>query len=177
METQRTHYRTTVRTPIVPDYRPLDESGAGATLEAPAELTAAVHIDGDAGLGLVELDMRLVDGRYRITRLTATPPADGFLDIEAVRALNYSTYITDALAGTVVARTRQGDTYTAERPMTNPDPLWPVALHYALTRALGGNPTAAVAERFDISYEAAAQRVKRARDKGFLAVTTRGKAR
>ena len=177
MDRQGKHYRTTVELPIIPDYRPLGESGVAAELWAPAAMTVRVLVDGDDRLASVELGLELRDGRYRTTRLVAEPPAGSWLDLEAVRELNYSRHLVDALAGRVEARFRSGDTYTAERPMENPDPLWPVALCYTVARALNQNPTVAVAERFGIEHAAAAQRVRRARAKGFLPPTQQGRAR
>jgi hypothetical protein len=50
-----------------------------------------------------------------------------------------------------------------------------VATIYATERAAMGDPTSAVARALGISYNAAAQRVRRARTKGYLAPTTPGK--
>ncbi len=81
-----------------------------------------------------------------------------------------------AISHRVVLESVDGDSYSAQSPMESPDPLWAVALVYWIAYAVGENPTAAVAEDLGVSRGAAAQRVKRARDAGYLPPTTSGRA-
>ena len=85
-------------------------------------------------------------------------------------------FIRHGVAHLVILESIEGERYTAQRPMENPDPLWRVATTYSVAYALGEPPTEAVAERLRISHGAAAQRVKRARDAGYLPPTTKGRA-
>ena len=77
--------------------------------------------------------------------------------------------------GAVRRVTDEGEVFSADNPMTDPDPLWMVTLIYVSARAVGDNPTAAVAHDLRSSSGAAAQRVRRARQKGMLAPTTPGR--
>ena len=158
--------------PVGVEYRPLTESGPAAELRAPVELEVVVEVD---AAPVLRIALRLIDGRYRITALLA--PDGGWLDLEEVRSMGYRDLIAGALAGEVVARTSDGKTYSSSKPMTDPDPLWPVALEYATALALGQPPVVAVANKYSIEHSAAAQRVRRARAKGYLRPTEQGKAR
>jgi hypothetical protein len=162
-------------------YRPLADSGPGGTLEAPAEFIAEITAEhpankrGKPRLANATLKLELLDGIYRLTELNAVGADDAWLDIEEVRSLRYSDAIQAAVAGAVRLITKEGDTFTSERPIDNPDPHWAIALEYASARAVGRPPLAAIEEHFGITRAAAAQRVKRAREKGFLPKTERGK--
>jgi hypothetical protein len=72
--------------------------------------------------------------------------------------------------------TPDGEVYTSDHPLPDAHPLWVVATIYATALALGHPPVIAVAEHFEISREAAATRVQRARERGFLRPTEKGRA-
>jgi hypothetical protein len=153
-------------------YRPLGESGPAGQLEGRERVT--VVLEGKL-FGTIEIEHLLIDRIYRAVKLTAVGPSSpGYIDFESLRRTNLRTWTRRALAGNVRAVTPHG-TYTADSSLSNPDPLWAVALTYVTARATGDNPTAAVAEDFGLTHSAAAQRVKRARDKGYLPPTTPGK--
>jgi hypothetical protein len=167
------HHVIKADTPTVPEYRALVETPYGRML-MPTKCFVHVLVTGDPGLAEVFLDVELIDRRYVITRLLATPPPGGGLDIETVRALDTASYIRRGVANRIIMESSDGQTYTAEQPMESPNPLWPVATAYAVAHALGEPPTMAVARDLRISQAAAAQRVKRAREAGFLPATRRG---
>lgn len=174
-EEPRVHYRTTSTGPTVPDYRPLVEVGPGRMI-TPAACTVHVEVTGEPGLAHVTMNLELIERRYRITRMEATPPAGAGLDVEAIRRLTLPKFARHGIQHLIVFESTDGERYTAERPMENPDPLWRVALAYSTAYAFGEDPTAAVATDEQISHAAAAQRVKRAREAGYLPPTERGKA-
>lgn len=181
-------------------YRPLGETGPAATVEAPEE--GLVVVNGpflkDKGPATLELHMTLEEGRYVIAEMhmwagrLAGPvrdrpwsapdvddlmgtPSPGGIDLEAVRRFNYRPALRQALAGVVRPITGEGELLSTQRKPSGTDPNWDVALGYVIARAVGDNPTAAVAEDFGISRSAAAQRVRRARQLGYLPKTTRGR--
>lgn len=168
-------YRPIGTAPMVPDYRPLVEVDAGR-LVMPRVCTVTVHVTGEPGLMRATFDLELIGRRYETVRLEAVPPDGGGLDFEAVRRLKASSFIRHGVASLVVLESNDGDRYTSEHPIDNPDPLWPVALTYSVAHALGEPPTKAVAEQLNISRDAAAQRVKRAREAGYLPATEKGRA-
>jgi hypothetical protein len=174
-EQPRVHYRPKGSLPKAPEYRPLVEIEAGR-LMAPVSAAVDVNVSNEPGLAHFRLDVELIDRRYQTVRLEATPPPGAGLDFEAVRRVRVPEMMRDGLASLIVYESVDGESYTAERPLDNPDPLWPVALTYSVAHALGQPPTLAVAERLRISAGAAAQRVKRARDAGYLPATTKGRA-
>ena len=169
------HYRTTATTPTIPDYRPLVDMKKGRLL-MPARCTVVVEVTGLDGLAHVELGLELIGRRYQVTRLEASPPAGSGLDLELVRKLDVPLYARYGVAHLVIMESPEGEQYTASSPLENPDPLWPVATTYSVAYALGEPPTAAVATDLGISHAAAAQRVKRARDAGYLPPTEKGRA-
>jgi hypothetical protein len=105
-------------------------------------------------------------------RLAAQGSEVAGLDIEAVRSFNYRPALRDALRGYVRRVTATGEGRVVDQP---DDPPWDVASTYVAARAVGENPTAAVAGDLALSRAAAAQRVRRARAKGYLNPTTKGK--
>jgi hypothetical protein len=176
-----TVHRPAVAVPADAAWVPLGPSGPRGALEAPDRLDIEVKVTGygnrrgRAGLAAMRLHVELQAGMYRVTRLTADGPARGYLDIERVREFTYGPALRQALSGAV--RLVEGDdVHTAANPVAEADrPLWRVALTYSLARATGANPTTAVAEDLGVNQAAAAQRVKRARQRGFLPPTTPGR--
>lgn len=157
------------------DYRPLVETEKWR-LMMPGGATVTVDITGRSSLSRVLIDLELDGRRYRRTRLETIAADGASIDLEEVRGLRIAKWSVDGLAHTARLETFDGETFTASQPMIDPDPLWPVALHYSIAYALGESPTAAVAEHLGISNNAAAQRVYRARAAGFLPATNPGKA-
>ncbi len=174
-EQSRVSYRFSANAPLGTSYRPLIDVERGRML-MPAEVTATVDVTGEPGLAHVDIDLELIDRRYRITRLEATPPGGAGLDIEALRRVDITDAVAAGVAHKVVLESADGERYSSESPIDNPDPLWSVALTYSVAHAVGAPPTKAVAERLRISRDAAAQRVKRARDTGYLPLTEKGRA-
>ena len=64
-----------------------------------------------------------------------------------MRRVDVSSFIRHGVAHLVVLESTDGERYSAEHPIDNPDPLWPVALTYSVAHALGEPPTTAVAEQ------------------------------
>ena len=159
------------------EYSVLLETERGR-LRVPDAITATCDVDGLDGLARVTVDCRFVNGRYLTTRLEATPNDGHPIDFyalqhkmkisEGVKAAAYSEVIYDT--------SDDGETYTRHKMMADPDPLHRVAIAYAMAYAFGESPTAAVGLTFDLKPNAAAQRVKRAREKGYLPPTAPGKA-
>ncbi len=89
-----------------------------------------------------------------------------------MRSFNYRPALRDALRGYVHHVTDTGEGRVVDQP---DDSLWDVASMYVAARAVGENPTAAVAAELALTPGAAAQRVRRAREKGYLNPTTKGK--
>ena len=102
-------------------------------------------------LGKVKVELVLLDGRYEIQRIEATPPARDALDPEELRLVPFGQLLGFALAGRVKFQDADGRTYSATRPMTDPDPLHGIALTYSMARALRLNPTTEVATRYGLS--------------------------
>lgn len=146
----------------------------------PASLTVQVEWENRPDLARLVLALELGpdERRYRITRLEATPPPGGGIDRDRLRLLDLPGIIRAGVAHLVVLKSKDGETFTAERPLEGEqrDPLLYVALVYSVAYAIGENPTAAVADALNISRDAAAQRVKRARDAQYLPPTSRGRA-
>jgi hypothetical protein len=180
--TPRTKYKVRAHWSASTPYKPLADSGPLGSLEAPVEIDAEIEPDyppdmeGKPRLGGARLKLVLIDGIYRLMHYEAYAPDDSWLDPEEVRSTRFADdEIQAALATAVRLVTRDGDVFTSERPIDNPDPHWQIALEYASARAIGRPPLAAITEHLRISRAAAAQRVKRAREKGFLPPTERGK--
>jgi hypothetical protein len=161
-------------------YRPLAPSGPASHLEAPdrCEITLGFRGDianqGRPGLVAMWFDVRLTERRYMLYQRAATGTDSG-LDVEQVRTFNYRPTMRQSLAGMVRLVSHTEDGVTIRQPKE--DPLWAVALIYTIAGATGDDPSAAVAHDLHISRTAAAQRVRRARLKGYLQPTTKGKAR
>jgi hypothetical protein len=181
VDTTKTVAKVRAKIPKGASYSRLGESGPAGTLEAPDYCPVEVTFEGPGaelgrnGLARLDLWLELQDGRYNVVRLEATAPKGGRLDIEEVRAFSYAPRLRQALMGSVRRVTDEGEAFSADRPMDDPDPLWMVALIYATARATGEHPTKAVAHDLGIPETAAAQRVRRARAKGYLPATTPGK--
>lgn len=182
-------------------YRPLGETGPAATVEAPASVIvhvlAPMHRKRFEGPAEVELHLELEEGQYVIAELhvwarpgaagerrsrpylqgQSLPGAEsGGIDFEAVRSFNYRRVLRQGLAGVVRPVSDQGDgLLSTQRKPPGVDPNWDVALAYVIAKAVGDNPTQAVAHDLGISQPAAAQRVRRARQLGYLPKTTRGR--
>jgi hypothetical protein len=158
------------------EYSVLLETERGR-LQVPDALRLTCDIDGLDGLRTVTVDCRFVDGRYLTTRLEATPNDGHPIDFYALQhRMNISTGVRRAAQSKVIYEARDGETYTESKMMADPDPLHQVALVYAIAYAFGEPPTGAVAQTFNLKTNAASQRVKRAREKGYLPPTAPGKA-
>ena len=158
------------------EYSVLLETERGR-LRVPDAITATCNIDGLDGLATVTVDCRFVDGRYLTTRLEATPNDGHPIDFYALQhRMDISAGVREAAASEVIYDARDGETYTRHKMMDDPDDLHRVALTYAMAYAFGEPPTGAVAQAFNLKTNAASQRVKRARDKGYLPPTAPGKA-
>jgi hypothetical protein len=142
--------------------------GDRGTLKGLAWFTATLNP------GPIEVTLTLVDRTYQITELRSEAGLD-------FRALAGATGLVAALAEVVahemILTTTTGDTYSVDHPLEDPvDPLWRVAITYSAAHAVGQPPTKAVAEALGITPGAAAQRVRRAREAGYLPPTKSGKA-
>jgi hypothetical protein len=155
--------------------RPLADDGPLALLWGPVELTVEVTVEGDVGLGFVEIMVRQIEGSYRPVRIEGRPPEGGWLNYESLRRVPFASMVRYGLANRIEYRDLDGRIYTSDRPMAEADPLWSVALTYAVAAAAGEHPTRAVAEALGISHAAAAQRVKRSRDRGYLPPVPKGR--
>lgn len=142
----------------------------------PEDVTVTVDVTGESPLATVVYELVLREGAYRVRHFHADGPKGGWLDLEAVRQVPYRRMLRLALASAAAMVQHDGARFTAEWPLTNADPLWDVALTYVIALACSEPPVAAVAEDFKISRPAAAQRIARARRKGYLRPTTQGKA-
>lgn len=167
--------RVTSKVPTVADYRTLVELPA-AVLKAPARCEVRVDVTGLPGLAHAVFDVGLIGRRFRVLRLEAEPNAGYGLDIPAVQRLPMGTILRGGLAHLIRLETVDGESFSADRPIVPDDPHVVVALAYSVAHALGGHPVLAVAEDMNISPAAAAQRVRRARARGYLPPTTPGKA-
>lgn len=150
----------------------------------------------------VYLDWVVIDGRAEVGRLTigqwaddeAWPVTSSILrhltaeKLEAGRASVRKEFEKWARNSGQERVRRAADRFkaTKRRPVTGKDgrPLTPtealeeVARVYREAWTAGhSKPTYAVKEAFNLSYSAAAKRVARARDEGFLPKTTRGRAK
>jgi hypothetical protein len=177
-----TNYRVRCDIPKAALYKPLASSGPRGTLEAPERFDIVIDVEGYGaggpgrrGLRRMTIGMELQGGRYVPITLSAVGPEGGWLDIEDIRDYAYGPQLRQALAGAVRLVADSGETFSTSRPMTDPDPLWQVALVYSVALAQGEHPTKAVAHDLGLTAAAAAQRVRRARAKGFLPPTTPGK--
>ena len=158
------------------EYSVLLETERGR-LRVPDALRLTCDVHGLDGLARVTVDCRFVNGRYLTTRLEATPNDGHPIDFYALQhKMQISEGVRKAAQSEVIYDARDGETYTRHKMMADPDPLHRVAMTYAIAYAFGESPTAAVGLAFDLKVNAAAQRVKRAREKGYLPPTAPGKA-
>jgi hypothetical protein len=165
----------TAPTPEVERYEVLLDNKLGR-LEAPANVHVEVNAEGHPAIGQVVIDVELVGRRYEIKKFIATPPRGGGLRLLDLRSLPLERWLRAGIEHRMRMVTPDGTVYTAEDPMPAPDPMWQTVDQYSIAVALGENPVMAVAEHFGIESGAAAQRVKRARAKGYLPPTTPGRA-
>jgi hypothetical protein len=164
VEEQRKSSFVIVETPEDSEKRPVGDVGLAAHYLVPERLVLKIGFGvepGSADMESLTLALRLIDGRYEVERLEATGPPGGYLDLERVRRFNYRP----ELAGRLTAEFR----YLRQR-ITDPEAR--VAYRYLLARLVGENPTKAVADDLGISVDAAAQRVRRARQKELLPPAT-----
>jgi hypothetical protein len=155
-------------TPEPEEERPVGSVGLAANLLVPERLILELHLVAEplsAGMENLTLALRLVDGRYEVERLEATGPSDGYLDLEEVRRFNYRPSLVLNLSQFLTSQFR----YLKPR-ITDPNAR--LAYRYLLAKLTGENPTKAVAEDLGISVDAAAQRVRRARQQGLLPPAT-----
>jgi hypothetical protein len=169
-------YRLDATVPDITDYRTIVDAPDGRML-MPGRCNVVVDVTGEPRLARVEIDAELIDRRYRITRLQAfAPPGEG-LDLELIRALDVTNYLQAGVAHRVKYERQDGNTYSVEYPIANPDPLIEVALIYSVAHAVGLPPTQQVQTSKRLpSQNAAAQWVKRARAAGYLPPTRKGAA-
>ncbi|CAN5658638.1 hypothetical protein BH24ACT5_BH24ACT5_13150 [soil metagenome] len=173
-------YRVTAPPQPVPDYSPLIEATAGRLL-APTTANIVIDVSGEPHLGQVVAELALVDRRYRIVKLEATPPDDSWLDIEALRRVDVGGCARGAIEHLVrfeqmLVEGEASIRWAMSRRIADVDNLAAVATVYAVAYAFGERPTKAVVEAFGLSQAAAAHRVMRARAAGYLLPTTQGRA-
>jgi hypothetical protein len=173
----------TITLPDDAKWVPLLDSGPEGLLEAPDRLVVTDECtyggDGPVGsrLDRVVTTLQLIKGTYRVKSLHAENDQPmGWLDFEEVRRIRYRERMRQALANVVRLTTPDGQVYTSAHPLPDAHPLWVVATVYATALALAQPPVVAVAEHFGISRDAAATRVQRARERGFLRPTEKGRA-
>jgi hypothetical protein len=149
-----------------------ENSPIAGHFEGPARFSVTFDVEdppATAGLRELSLDLELSDDRYVITRVEAVAPEGGRIDLETLRRFNYSAALRDALRHDVVSvPMSREDRIAVQLGETTPDPLERAAYVYTLARLVGESPTKAVADAQGISAAAAAQRVRRARQKGLL---------
>jgi hypothetical protein len=135
------------------------------------EATRAVHLNDLREIGLQALiDRERSNGAKRYVeyvRLHGKPPGPDVTD-------GIERWTWEAIEG----RAAEPFTHPARRgPDVTPDEYQMVAEIYQRAYAAGENPREAVAEHYSISPDAAAKRVQRARERGWLPPTERGRAR
>lgn len=158
-------------------YSPLADEGPAALLLVPDRLKVRIHIQDEpyGPVDLVDAELVLVDGVYVVVAITMHGVEESGVDWDRVSRLPFRRLIAQGIADGIHARIKYPDGYV-EKADASTDTAWRTANLYAIARAMGESPTKAVAEAFGITHAAATQRVKRARDKGYLRATTRGKA-
>lgn len=167
------NFSITATAPEGTGYRPLVEVERWRYL-VPERAVVDVAVTGHRCLSRVVLELELVDERgYHESRIdiTAAPggPRIDFLDLRvSVRA----GWEQAGIAHLARLEAADGTVYTPDAPID--DPLMSVALTYSTAAAVGAPPVQFVAERLGITAGAASQRVKRARDAGYLPPTTPG---
>jgi hypothetical protein len=190
MEQQGTFGTWQTAAPDDIEHRPVASliyGGSQQTLDAPVGFMGLYQFSPEeatkTGMAELELWLALVDGRYVIHSVQATGPEGQGLDIEALRRVNFSKAVRRltrqvlgfhhfphgedlddiySQQGWLRARAKK-----AGQP-TEPTMAEQVAYFYTVARLLGDHPTKAVAEGLGISADAAAQRVRRARQAGLI---------
>jgi hypothetical protein len=155
-------------TPADAEKRPVGDVGLAADLLVPERLILEIHLNaepGSAGMEGLTMGLHLIDGRYEVEDLSAMGPLDGYLDLEKVRRFNYRPMLALNLSQFLSGQFRY------LKPKIT-DARARVAYRYLLAKLTGENPTKAVAEDLGISVDAAAQRVRRARQQGLLPPVT-----
>lgn len=165
----------TAKIPGVPDYRRLVSTPSGE-LRAPARSEVRVDISGIPGLAFAKFDVELIDRRFQVVKLEAKPANGCGLSTYELQQLDMGMILLKGLESEVKWVTKEGGNFFSENPIDSPDSAVGVALTYSVAYAIGGHPVLAVAKDLDISPGAAAQRVRRARKRGYLPPTTPGKA-
>lgn len=157
------------------EYCPLVESAWGRFL-MPVDATITVTTTGPTWQAKVVMDL-VLDGRfYRNHCLyVQAQPGHSVRLVDFITSTQLAQWAQWGIASVTRLEAADGTTYSRNHRIPNPDPLMVTALEYASAAAVGAWPSKAVAEHFGISDDAAAQRVKRARDKGYLPATTQGK--
>jgi hypothetical protein len=171
VEQARTPKRWTTRIPEGVEYRPI-----AGRFEGPERFGVTYEFDdppGAAGLSELSLAMELAGDHYVITRVEAVAPAGGRVDIEALRRFNYSTALRHTVRHVVKVPMSTGDQIAFQLGQEKTGPLHRAAYVYTLARLVGEHPTKAVADAMGITTAAAAQRVRRARQKGYLPPASR----
>ena len=167
----------TVRAKVVPGtpYSPLVTTAVGQ-IRTPSRLTVIVDAHGRPDIERITFEVALVGRRYHVQRLEAVALPGGGIELSDLGRLPLSRFFEHAIASKFELVTPDGETYSAEQPVPEPiDPLHQVAITYSAAVAVGRPPTQAVAEDLGITANAAAQRVRRAREAGYLPPTTPGK--
>jgi hypothetical protein len=168
------NYRVGARRRKPLEYRPLVETDGWRFL-VPVAATIDVEVTGHRCLSRVVVDVELIDRGYRETRIELTARPDGqTLDFYDLRAPLRCSWEQAGIAHLARLVSPTGQTFDVDRPVPDADPMMNVALTYATAASVNAPPVQFVAERFGISPGAAAQRVKRARDAGYLPPTTPG---
>jgi hypothetical protein len=158
VEQSETAQKLTIRIPEDVAYRPLGDAG-----EVPERFSAVVqNLPAASGVTELKLDMEFNDknGRFRIVNVAMRAKKGQSVNLEGIRTA-YLPAFREATRRVVRARMDAVDNRGAST-------LEKVARIYRLAQAAGESPTKAVAEQLDISRDAAAQQVSRARKAGLL---------
>ena len=156
-------------------YSVVQDSSAGQLL-APDNAAVNVYAENVPGVKRIRMDVELVERQYNITNVEVSAPEGESLDLHLFRSGDWNFWLHAGVASEVRLLTPDGETFSAKRPLPAPDTNMEVALTYTVAYLLRQNPTKAVADRYELNAQAAAQRVKRARAKGYLPPTTVGKS-
>jgi hypothetical protein len=125
----------------------------------------------------VDLTVTVTAGQAVITSVTATSrPGEPGISSTGLRQLPLARLLFLAYEGSVMRATEAGGVYEMT-PVEPADNLEAAAAAYRLAAAVGVPPVQAVAARFGITPSTARGRVERARAKGLLSETIKGKAK
>ena len=160
-----------------PLYARLGDHGILAVLQAPQFVKVEARLDDDDEIAAVSLEAALVEGRYRVMRVEVRGRETGVTS-ETLRRVPVAAILTKAVAHQVhkvgwLNEAGEDEDWVWQNPLDNPDTALDIV--YLTARACAAPPTLAVADFFEISRSAAAQRVARRRKAGFLPATTPGK--